>query len=285
MKTFKNILPLFFGFAVLFAQQIPEAQNELPSEFQNLGYSSIANQCVMTETEDTTHVSEGRLYENTRWTKENSPYLLHGRVTVDTSVILTVDAGVRIIFDNTHVDNLDIIVEGSISMNGAYDDSIYIEGLILTPNNRSFRGIRCMQTSEACTLRYVVTRQALYGVQTYAQSTYVANCNFHYVGIDGWYGIGGISIQANGAVVRDCIFQGLPADDFGKMHHGINCNSSDMYLDISKCQFYTSLSVVIDDRVEGVFVRMDSCSQVSIIENRGANSHFEIYNCLFFDYF
>src|SRR5688572_6747394 len=72
-----------------------------------------------------TIVPGGRITRNTRWTRDGSPYVVHGDVVVEATAALVIDAGVEVRFANrdpnragADQDRLEIIVFGSLFANG-----------------------------------------------------------------------------------------------------------------------------------------------------------------------
>ena len=65
----------------------------------------------------------GVITENTTWTKANSPYYITCNSSIEEGKTLSVEAGVQIFIEKDIIFNVD----GTLLLNGAEGDSIYIQ--------------------------------------------------------------------------------------------------------------------------------------------------------------
>ena len=130
------------------------------------------------------HVS-GQLSTNTTWTAANSPYVVDGSVTVNTGVILSVQPGVIVKFQNGQ----GLTVNGVLAASGtisnpvvftAYTDDTYGgdtngDGTASRPVPGYWAGIYLGPAASASTLAYTLVRYASTGVQVDSSSPTLSN--------------------------------------------------------------------------------------------------------------
>ncbi|PRO69903.1 FG-GAP-like repeat-containing protein, partial [Alteromonas gracilis] len=114
------------------------------------------------------------LIKDTVWTKENSPYLITGDITVSSDVTLTIMAGVEVLFlansddtsDGQNPYDSELLIDGNVVVAGSEDEKV-----ILTSSNRNgemgdWGGIRINSGSLSAT--HMRMEYSDYGIETYS---------------------------------------------------------------------------------------------------------------------
>lgn len=87
---------------------------------------------------------------NGTWSKENSPYLIQGNIVIPSDSLLIIDPGVVVEFQGEY----NLIVHGTISLNGEEGDSIKFTALDTTSG---WRGLRIIgPSSDTISIQYSI---------------------------------------------------------------------------------------------------------------------------------
>ncbi|MEE9465921.1 MAG: right-handed parallel beta-helix repeat-containing protein, partial [Candidatus Neomarinimicrobiota bacterium] len=84
---------------------------------------------------DTTFITGGTITIDSTWTKAKSPYVISGDVQINEGATLTIEQGVRVLFERYDENNMwnpgyvDLIVDGTLKAIGSETDSIYFEDI------------------------------------------------------------------------------------------------------------------------------------------------------------
>ena len=97
-------------------------------------------------------IQSGTIAENTTWSKANSPYLITGDVTVDTSITLTIDSGVEVRFvanaddlaSGDYANRSELRIEGILRAIGTIEDSIIFTSNAEVPAVGDWIGIKVL---------------------------------------------------------------------------------------------------------------------------------------------
>ncbi len=82
-----------------------------------------------------TYITGGTITQDSTWTKEGSPYVISGDVRINDGATLTIEPGVRVLFERYdenniwHFGQVDIIVDGTLKAIGSESDSIYFDDI------------------------------------------------------------------------------------------------------------------------------------------------------------
>ncbi len=235
--------------------------------------------CEYTYTDDTTYISGGTLYGDHRWTKDGSPYLLEGDVTVDSFSVLGVDAGVEILFEYNSSAGYRLNVDGNLQLRGEIDDSIFIG-----PKDKEMRDIRgfgavfIRESAPACSLEYCIFQQAATCIVNVNPLTFINGCNFKFLGEVTWGYPTGVTAYKT-TTIRNCTFQGLAEGEEGQMIDGIYVAGEASYLDVSNSYFYSKGSITIE--ASDVYTKIDSSFFCTDGILTGAATHLSLYQCIF----
>ncbi len=104
----------------------------------------------------------GEITENTTWTKEDSPYVVTGNITVAEGKTLTVEPGAEIRFDGY---DKKLTVNGTLSAIGDKDNYITFTSNRDNPDYWNWRGIMLEDSSENNIIQYAVIEYANTGIQ------------------------------------------------------------------------------------------------------------------------
>lgn len=96
-----------------------------------------------TITKGQTNISGG-IYSNTTWTKSNSPYIVTASIVVFDGVILTIEPGVQIKFN----EGTGLELRGKLIAIGSPDDSITFTSNLTSPVPSSWKGIKVVSTTD-----------------------------------------------------------------------------------------------------------------------------------------
>ena len=102
----------------------------------------------------------GEITEDTVWTKEKSPYIVTGNITVAEDKILTVEPGAEIRFDGWYQIN----IKGTLNAVGEKDDYITFTSNWDNPYVGSWRGISLGNSSENNIIQYSIIEYADTGI-------------------------------------------------------------------------------------------------------------------------
>jgi hypothetical protein len=152
-------------------------------------------------TEPTGTDVSGTINVDSTWTKANSPYHVTGEVTVAEGSILTIEAGVNVLFDAP----VGITVDGAIDVRGTETDSVRF-----VPGETTWTGIRVVGRD---TSRFAYT--AIRDADISRSEIRTSEC-------------GGISVTYSMLKMRHCVISGCSAPDT----HGLYAEArSDVWLD------------------------------------------------------
>ena len=122
-----------------------------------------------------TYVSGG-IYVNTTWTKASSPYIVTDTVFVFPGVVLTIEPGVSVRFNNNKALE---IREGSLIAEGSAIDSITFTSNATTPTEGSWAHIYFLNGALDSKLKYCNFKYAQKGIQIGSLATiFINRCSF-----------------------------------------------------------------------------------------------------------
>ena len=148
------------------------------------------------------------------WTKDDSPYLVTGDVTISSGRSLTIKEGVKVIFlansDSTEGGeqkyDSELLVEGSISVLGTAAEPVTFTSSETAPTKGDWGGIRHQQTG---VFEYVVLEYSGYGIYAQNADITVKNSKIRY---SGGYGLRGYGDYKK-ATIEDTEFEGIEGMD------------------------------------------------------------------------
>ena len=83
----------------------------------------------------------GLISTDTKWTKNNSPYIIDGKVSI--ASVLTIEAGVTVKLNQTSETSLNVLSGGALVIAGSYEDSVHF-----IPNTKGIRYSRVISFPE-----------------------------------------------------------------------------------------------------------------------------------------
>ncbi len=214
-----------------------------------------------------TNVSGG-IYNNNRWTKVNSPYIVTDTIVIFPGVTLTIEPGVTVKFENQIWME---VRQGAIIAQGTGSDSITFTSNSISPIPGIYHGITLNGGTITSRFNYCNFRYAEFGLQVYADTTLIKNSNFNYnnsglepysenINIDStnfrnnkWVGLGHLSGHSFIGVANYCTFS--------KNYYGIG--GSFEPLDMG-----TFINCKIDSNVRGAYVDAVKFYHCQIDSNR-----------------
>jgi len=118
-------------------------------------------------------LQSGTISENTTWSKANSPYLITGDVTVDDSITLIIDPGVKVLFmptsddlaSGSDINRLELRIEGILRAIGTIEDSIIFTSNASLPAIGDWSGIKVLNSSSKALLDYCRIEYVSYGLE------------------------------------------------------------------------------------------------------------------------
>jgi parallel beta-helix repeat protein len=132
----------------------------------------------------------GTLHEDAAWTKEGSPYVVTGDVIVPRNITLSIDPGVTVRFkpdmpsrEGLSISDLEILVRGTLVVQGAAQDTVYLTSDGDEPRWTDWQGIIADGPEAKVQLSAVVLEYANEGIKCLrgsvtAKHVTVRNCNF-----------------------------------------------------------------------------------------------------------
>lgn len=133
----------------------------------------------------------GGIYNNTKWKKENSPYLITGDVAIFPDVTLTIEPGVKIMFNGSYY----FEIRGILMAIGTTTDSIVFSSNRAVPQKKDWIGTKLSNVKNAkacfeyCEFSYADIANEVECCWD-ADEIYFHNCKFHSnnVAMMGYYG-------------------------------------------------------------------------------------------------
>lgn len=127
----------------------------------------------------------GVIGEDTTWSQENSPYIVTGNILVPSGIVLTIEPGVIVKFN----EDLYIKVEGTIKAVGTLSEKIIFESNNSNQNKSDWSGIRIRPSSSTSTdgnqdyssgsqFKYVTIKYADIGLYVYDTSLHTSYTTF-----------------------------------------------------------------------------------------------------------
>jgi len=230
----------------------------------------------------TTTVSGG-IYSNTTWTLANSPYVVIDTVVVFPNVILTIEPGVIVRFQNN---KLLEIRGGQLNAIGTATDSIIFTSLSLTPTPGIWNAVIIGASNYFSTFTYCNFYYASKGVDDCGNQTIVSHSNF----VNNVDGISSTNC-AGSLLVDSCSFLGnttgiivtgggtISNSVFRLNHTGIAAQSS---YTIANCTINSNQRGIIcgdDDHVTDCVIDSNSIDGIELLAGNSSVKHCEIkYN-------